>query len=244
MNSKPMRTLRQIRGAVWLAMGLIVVLIGAPQMRAQDYPIVDTFVSFAVANTDLGSGRINSPGFQLSLGYNPHAFVRLTGEFSAHFHDTDILWQNPFDFRLQTMKLRDYRLMFGPEFVFRNGSRVTPFAHAMVGYAIRHYNVGTGIIECSYTDWWSQDCNEKQETVVGESGLAMQFGGGVDISLHPFVSLRAIQFDYIRMNRSRGATPLVPDPGVLPSLANWQSEYRFAIGIVFNIPGPGEGRRR
>ncbi len=243
MNEKLM-VLRSSRHAVCLIAALIVAFVGAPALRAQDYPIVDAYVSFAVANTDYGSSRFNSPGLQLSIGYNPHTFVRLTGEFSANFHSTDLVWQNPFDFRQQTMKLHDYRLLFGPEFVFRNRSRVTPFVRAMAGYAIRHYNVGTGIIECSYTSWYQQDCEEKQQTVVGESGFAAQFGGGLDISLHPVVSLRAVQFDYIRTNRSRDATPLVPDPSILPSLAKWQSEYRFAVGIVFNIPPSGERRRK
>lgn len=223
------------------------MLVCAAPMGAQTYPIVDAYVSFAVANSDYGQDRINSSGFQTSIGYNPHRFIRLTGEFSAHFHDTNLVWQNPMNLQNQTMKLHDYRILLGPEFVFRNRSRVTPFAHAMVGYALRHYNVGSGISECQ-RDWSifgsTESCTEKQQTVVGESGFATQFGGGLDISLHPVISLRAIQFDYIGTHRSRGSTPLVPDPSILPSLANWQSEYRFAVGIVFNFPARGNGRRR
>lgn len=218
--------IRSIRFAGFLS---ALILLSAAAAGAQSYPITEAYVSFTMARMDYGLDGINSPGFQFSAGYNPHRFVRLTGELSGHFHGTDLVWQN------QTMKLRDYHFLVGPEFVFRNRSKFTPFVHAMVGYGARHYNVGTGIYECHSTGWFSEDCNEKQQTVVAENGLATQFGGGLDIAVHRNVALRVMQFDYLRTHFSRGATPLVPDPSILPPLKSWQKNYRFAFGIVFKL---------
>ncbi len=233
--STPSTKATSSRFPAWFFISLLV-LLSAVTAGAQSYPISEAYVSFTMARSDYGLDGINTPGFQFSAGYNPHRFVRLTGEFSAHFHGTDVLWND------QTMKLRDYYLLLGPEFVFRNRSKFTPFVHTMVGYGARHYNVGTGVYECTYTGWWTQDCNEKQMTVVAENGLATQVGGGVDVSLGQYVSLRLLQFDYLRTHFSRGATPLVPDPSVLPPLKSWQKNYRFAFGIVFKL-GTRNARR-
>jgi hypothetical protein len=77
-----------------------------------------------------------------------------------------------------------------------DAASVTPFAQAMVGGA----KVAAG------TD--------------SESGLAMGFGGGVDVPVADQISVRAVQFDWIPVR----------------IVGEWfNSNVRLAFGIVFNI---------
>ncbi len=207
----------------------------AGMAHAQTYPAVEAYASFAMSHSAYGQDRINAPGVQFSGAYNPLRFLRLVGEFSGQFHGTDVYWDS------KKLKLRDYQLLFGPEFVLRNKSRFTPFVHVMAGYARRNFAWPTGQYSCS---GYGYSCSENENTIVRDAGAAVAFGGGLDIDVHPMISIRAIQFDYIRAHLNRDHLQLVPDGSLPPLSTSWQKNYRFGVGIVFRIGEKGTKRTR
>jgi opacity protein-like surface antigen len=68
-------------------------------------------------------------------------------------------------------------------------TRFRPFAHALVGVAHASADLNTGTVSASDSD----------------NGLALAFGGGLDIRVHKNVDIRAIQLDY-NPNRFNGET--------------------------------------
>ena len=213
------------RGLVVAIAFALFLLLPAP-LPAQAYPAVEGFAGFSLLNNEYGATRRNSPGLQLNFGYNPLRRVRLIADFSAQFHGSDIQFSN------REVKVRDYRMLFGPEVVIRNRSRATPFAHVLAGYASRRFVWPTGEWNC--TDI-SGDCSEIMRTLVSDSGFAMAVGGGVDVNLRPNYGIRLFQFDYMRAHLSRSNPDFVPDQGMLPTLKSWQTDYRISAGFYFRF---------
>lgn len=86
----------------------------------------------------------------------------------------------------------------GPRFTAR-GDRATGFVHAMFG-GVNYSGVVSG--------------RDRSET-----GLAMAFGGGVDVNLGQRFALRAIQFDYVPTHL----------------FDTWEHNIRLGIGVVFKL---------
>ncbi len=218
----------------FFALVAALALASALPLRAQVYPTAEAYLSFAISNNEYGNDRLNSPGVQFSGGYNPHRYIRLTGEFSGFFHGTGLTFGG------RELRMRDYQLLFGPEFVFRNRTRLSPFVHVLAGYATRRYAVPNGIYYCGGGFFGS--CTEQYTTLTSDSGFGAAFGGGLDINVHPVIAIRAVQFDYFRSNLGRGDLQFVTDQGPLPVLHSWQKNYRIGAGIVFKL-GERGGRR-
>ncbi len=214
---------------------VLLITGSALRLHAQAvYPVTEAYLSFAVSNNEYGTDRLNSPGVQFSAGYNPHRLIRLTGEFSGFFHGTNLTYNG------RQLRMRDYQLLFGPEFVFRNQSRVSPFVHVLAGYATRRYAVPNGIYYC--TGYIYGSCSEQYTTLTSDSGFGTAVGGGLDVDVHPVIALRVVQFDYFRSNLNRGDMQFVTDQGPLPVLHSWQKNYRIAFGIVFKLGERGARR--
>ena len=169
----------------------------AQKPAGDEYPKVEVFAGFSAigeANAsdeevvDFGANQ----GFQASLIRNVNKYVGIKGDFSFHF-DTDrgqgVFTQTcttppcPTVTLSFTSKSRLYNFLAGPEIKARNSTRFTPFAHALFGVAhgnIRLNTTGTGI---SLSDSFSK------------TGLAMAFGGGLDIRATRRVSIRTMM-DY------------------------------------------------
>jgi hypothetical protein len=86
--------------------------------------------------------------------------------------------------------------------------RLKPFAHALVGAAFRKNTITPGIV-CVATIICPSSTSE--------TGLAMAFGGGLDIRLNRRVDIRAFQIDYNPVKT--GGT--------------MDDNLRFSIGVVF-----------
>jgi hypothetical protein len=61
--------------------------------------------------------------------------------------------------------------------------------------------------------------------------------------VRPGISLRIAQFDWIRTHLSRDNKNFSPQQGSLPILSGWQNNYRFSIGISFQIGEKGTARK-
>jgi len=97
---------------------------------------------------------------------------------------------------------REHNFLFGPQVSLP--TKVSPFAHALIGVAKE-----------------SQDAFLRGgfNSLGADTSLATAVGAGIDVSLAPFVSVRLIQFDYLR-TQLHGAT---------------QNQPRASAGIVFHF---------
>jgi hypothetical protein len=73
-----------------------------------------------------------------------------------------------------------YTYTFGPVVSYRHSEKLTPFAHFLIG-GFRSSASASGLS-------------------ASDSGLAMMFGGGFDVTATPHVALRAIQFDWLSLH--------------------------------------------
>ncbi len=100
------------------------------------------------------------------------------------------------------VKVREHGFTFGPHVAIHTHSRVTPFAFALLGGA--HKTETTG------------------GTAVSATGLAGNFGGGLDIGVNDRISIRLIQVD-AAYARFHGVGTTVP---------------RFSAGLLFHLGNP------
>lgn len=207
----------------------IVVLFWAASALAQtanlNYtPAAEVFGGFSLQRTQFGTDMVNAPGFELNFGYNPLKMVRLVADFGGQYHGTSLFLFN------SKVSTSNYQLLFGPELVIRNKSRITPFVHPMFGWVTTRYNVPTGLLNCN-----GITCTNQKTTVITDSGLGLALGGGLDVAMSPMLSIRPIQFDYIRSHMSRNTPNFDIDPSIFPPLTSWQKNYRFGFGVVLRL---------
>lgn len=205
----------------------VLTTVTVSDARAQAYPAMEAYVGYSHYNNEYGTDRHNSPGVQFNFGYNVARYLQLQGDFGAQFHNTNIVWTNG-----KKAEADSYQFLFGPELKMRNRSTVTPFAHVLAGAALRNYAVPTGDWVCN---GFPLNCYETSFSVARESGFAWSVGGGLDWQVRPWLSLRIVQFDWIRTHLSRDNESFSPHQGSLPTLSGWQDNYRFSAGIVFRL---------
>lgn len=217
---------------VVLLLLFIIALIAVPRAQAQYYPLNETYFGFSFYSSGYGTERNYSPGLQFSTGFNFHPNIRLVADMGVQVHGTDAYIENG------KVKLREYQFLFGPEFVARNHSTVTPFAHFLVGYSTRHYNVGNNVYYCNSFF----NCSEGEDKLAADSGFTWASGGGIDIDALPGVSIRAIQFDFVRANL-KPDRDLIPTTGILLRSTGWQNNYRISVGVTLRLGQRGRPRR-
>jgi hypothetical protein len=217
----------------WLCLCLVLVsCVCVPLGRTQTYPVGEFYLGFTEFNNEYGTDRHNSPGVVFNFGYNVARNLRLVADFGAEMHNTNIVWTNG-----RSARAEDYQLLFGPELTVRTSPKVTPFVHGLVGVSFRNYAVPTGNWICT-----GSTCYEDTFGVALEKGFATGVGGGIDWHLHPILSLRVVQFDWIRTHLSRDNASFSPVQGQLPTLSGWQNNYRFSCGVTFRWGEKGARR--
>jgi opacity protein-like surface antigen len=139
----------------------------ATPSRAQS---VDASVSYSYFHLG-GSDGVDQNGLSGSVAFNPNRWLGIVGDVGGYHGSVD------------GASLNTYTYLVGPRLSFRNPSRVTPFAQALVG--VGHITAGDG------------------------GGTSTQFaysiGGGVDIGLLPHLALRP-QLDYVGLHNGGGNT--------------------------------------
>jgi Outer membrane protein beta-barrel domain len=222
-----------------IAAGICLVAgMCARNASAQAYPLGEGYMGFSLYNNEYGTIRHNSPGLQFDLGYNAARYLRLVGDFGAQFHSTPIVWTNG-----KKAEADSYQILFGPELRMRNRTRLTPFVHGLAGLAVRSYVVPTGNWICSGS--LLLDCYQETFSAAREVGFAWAGGGGLEWSVHPNISVRLIQFDFVRTKLSRDNLSFSPAAlGQFPTLNGWQDNYRFSFGITFRFGEKGEAQPR
>jgi hypothetical protein len=155
-------------------MGLIAV--GPVSGRAQDAaPAAEIFVG--------GSKLWEHAGGSVYAGlyHNSGVKVAATGNFNQFLGlETDLV-------KFQDIPPTDYfRIMFGPHFAYNASSRVSPFAHALLGLTRQRLCPPTSA------------CFLRSEEV-GRNAFTIAIGGGLDVKVFRFFWLRPLQVDYVHV---------------------------------------------
>jgi len=142
----------------------LVLWLGVTAM-AQETPQAEVFGGYSHFVADVGGASVNMNGFHVSVRENFNSWFGGDLDFSTHY-GTEV------GFNVNTQSI-----MYGPVFAYRKRSRVTPFAHVLLG-AVRGSDGFVGI--------------SKSATKVGVAP-----GGGVDVKLSDMVSIRLVEADYM-----------------------------------------------
>ena len=218
-----------------LSFVVAILLLAATGTMAQTYPAIEAYLGYSHYNNEYGTDRHNSPGVEFNFGYNLARNLQLIADVGVQFHSTDITWTNG-----KKAEADSYQFLFGPELKIRNRSKLTPFVRMLAGAALRNYAVPSGNWVCT---GFPSTCYQTSFSVARDSGFAWSVGGGLDWQLQPGISLRVVQFDWIRTNLSRDNKNFSPQLGSLPTLSGWQDNYRFSIGISFQFGERGLARK-
>ena len=207
---------------------LLIVALCPPLALAQqsgppDQPRFEWFLGYsAVGDANEENGRIlmsfgSKTGLETSLTRNLSKHWGIKGDFSAHWGTARgtamVVVQPPGTTQNGTLEFehRHFNFLVGPEFKWRNHTRLTPFAHVLAGVGVSKGDVtltfpgGTSLIKVSNT------------------GVALALGGGFDIRVSKRFSFRT-SVDY---------NPAYIGGGTTTDPRNWRDQVRFSVGIVF-----------
>lgn len=208
---------------VTLANLVIFCCASVAATQSNPSPRAEVFGGYSVLKTKYETERRPGPpmpvivffsGLQTLNGFNASATgyltrcFGLTGDFSAHFTTNSLA--DPLGGNIET-KIRVFNILGGPQYKFRNHSRVMPFVRALAGVA--HTRARLEVPSLNATETKSS------------TDFALAIGGGVDVRASDHVDLRIIQADYNPIFLSRGN-----DLGFGKTRAD---NVRFSFGVVF-----------
>lgn len=190
--------------------------------QSDDNPRAEFFAGYSVMRTKYEPELPNPPmpvivafnGEQTLNGFNVSATAYLTkgfgltGDFSGHFKTNSLA--SPLGGNIET-KIRVFNVLGGPQYKFRNSSRVSPFARALFGAANTRSKLSITRLNSSDT--------------VSSTDFAMAIGGGFDVRVSNHIDLRVFQADYNPIFLRRGN-----ELGFGKSRAD---NVRFSFGLVF-----------
>lgn len=190
--------------------------------QSDDRPRFELFAGYSHLRTKYEAEIPNPPmpvivafaGKQTLNGFNASATVYLskglglTGDFSGHFTSHSI--PDPLGGTIET-KIRIFNVLGGPQYKFRNDTRVSPFVRALAGIA--HTSSRLEITSLNSSD------------TLSSTDFALAIGGGVDVRVNDKVDLRVFQADYNPIFLSRGNEL---------GFGNRRADnLRFSFGVVF-----------
>lgn len=190
--------------------------------KSDDYAKKEFFAGYSSAIYVDDTAGVVARGFNVSGVYNFTRHLGIKGDVSGTYDKTRTFSFVPgFDNPSQSevgykAKSSIYNYVGGIQ--YKNNStkaRFKPFAHAMTGVGQFRYEVRDQF--CTTTS----NCTNVPSSET-DTGLALVFGGGLDVKVSRRVDIRLIQFD-------------VNSIGFKRSISNRESynTFRFSAGIVF-----------
>lgn len=207
-----------------LCFSTLLVFCCVPLAAAQsdDRPRVEFFAGYSVLRTayeaELPSpfmpvivafaGKQTLNGFNFSAsGYLTQGFG-LTGDFSGHFNTHTL--PDPLGGTNAT-RVRVLNILGGPQYKFRNNSRVTPFVRILAGVAHTRSRLEFPSLNSTET--------------LSSTDFALAIGGGLDIRVNDRIDLRVFQVDY---------NPIFLSERNELGFGNTRADnFRFSFGVVF-----------
>lgn len=192
--------IRKLTHATFLLILLLCCALPAPA-QSDDHPRVEIFGGYSYLSTDYNpvppvpfipiivafDPKQKMHGVNASVtGYLTKNFG-LTGDFSAHFKKHSI--PDPLGGTITT-DIRVVNITGGPQYKFRNKSRVTPFARALAGVAFTSSKDTFPSLNATGTS--------------SSTDFTMMLGGGVDVRVNKHFDARVFQADYNPVFLSRG----------------------------------------
>jgi opacity protein-like surface antigen len=150
---------------------------------------------------DFGADR--HQGFDVSIAGNFTRYLGVKADYSMYFRQDSGKTVDALNYRVP---VRPFNFMVGPEIKARNHTRLTPFAHALFGFAHSRADL---IVEEALAQSHSR------------TGLAMAIGGGVDFRLTRMWSVRYMT-DYTATHLGNPS----------PDDSGRQNNIRFALGVI------------
>jgi hypothetical protein len=174
--------------------------------NAEVYPKNEVFVGYSYENADINSltispGRTGLQGINIEYTRNINKFVGITADFSGHLKRESFTTATG-DFQHNR---EQYNLLGGIQFKARNKTRVTPFAHALLGGGF--FRGFSAILAPAGNTYFFDNAKS----------FAIAFGGGLDIRASKRITIRAIQADY--------------NPTFFGQQR--QNNFRLSFGVVF-----------
>lgn len=175
--------------------------------NTDQYPKNEVFIGYSYENADINSltinpGRAGLQGVNFEYTRNIYKIVGITADFSGHIK-RESLATNAGEVQHNR---EQYNLLGGLQLKARNQSRVTPFAHALLGVGL--FRGFSAILAPSGNTYFFDDAKS----------FALAFGGGLDIRANKRISIRVIQADYNPTFFGQGR----------------QNNFRLSVGVVFN----------
>lgn len=206
----------------FLLLSLLVFCASIAFAQNDDFTKGEFFAGYSINRVDFGNsgdtdvdnalkdGR-NFQGFNASGVYNFSKYVGFKADVSGHFKNftTNI----PGFTNQPRINASLYNATGGIQIKNNSKSgRVKPFVHALVGVGISKAKLNDSFCQEAFGTTCPSEFSDS------ETGLAMNFGGGLDIRASKRVSIRLFQVDYNPI-RSNGTTT---------------NNTRFSFGIVFH----------
>lgn len=186
-----------------LILGVVLLLASSIPAIAQDAPRAELFGGYSVSIDD---GHAH--GWNASIAGNVNSWLGLVADFSQHYtSQTSVEGGITVD---ADGSLLSYR--FGPRLSHRTASRLTPFAHVLLGGA-RFSATGT-----------PRNIPGNPSVSFSFNGFGVAAGAGVDVRVNDQIAIRVIQadWDYIGIEDR--------DFDIEPS-----SSARISAGVVFRF---------
>lgn len=179
------------------------------QVGGLDFPRIEAYVGYSFIRPDLpnftgdretddaiqDAGRFilgNVLGWGGSFTVNVTRVFGITGDFSEHRKSLESSFEGT-----SGKASANIRTFMGGATFKQRGDRVQPFGHVLAGLG----RLGASL---RLTETDSRNRTTTTTDKVHENGFAMIAGGGVDITVNDYVSVRAIEFDYFPYRTSGG----------------------------------------
>ena len=210
---------------LWL--GGLLLALGRPAPAQEDYPRVELFGGFSYVGVGFMDARGSGLGTGVGLTGNFHRRLGVTLEYTRQEGSHGLPPGHPriprffgdVDSRSSAMS----QWLIGPRLAVR-GAAATGFAHALIGRARLRAETVSGSSEFSIIPPILTPPPPTPPRLIvipgfDAAGLAMGFGGGVDVHLGRYASLRLLQVDYL--------------PTRLRS--QWEHNVRVQVGAVLRF---------
>jgi len=163
--------------------------------------------------------RFTNPGFDLATTYNRNRFVGLETNISAF---QDATPGSPVD-------VDRFRLLLGPHFAHNANSRVSLFAHALLG--LTHGEKCTA--GCLLNRYPPGPLFAAQET---GNAFTIGVGGGVDVHIFRWFWFRPVQADYVHVFFPNDVEPA--------TLSTPENNLQLAFGFAFRFGSRGKTSKK
>jgi hypothetical protein len=193
---------------------LLIAVVGLSLSAfAQDK--VEVFGGYSLLRLDANAAptdQRNLNGWDAELGGKVLPFVSIVGDVSGHYQTIDLG-------SVGNVKNSVYTFMGGPRVSVKVGG-IRPFAHVLFGLEHDKSEANALVLPAglgslgTFTD--------------SNNNFAMAVGGGVDISVAPFLAIRPVKLDYLFVRND------VFDINGL-SVATHTNNLRYSAGIVLHF---------